>query len=108
MFFGRWDDALVREAVAYVPQSTVGDLLNLGLLRSWKNLPPQWTLLMQNHDAVLAQVPIDTPDMHIIKFFKHYYEIPIEVNGKWCKVPMDIKTGANWGEMKEVKIEPKV
>ena len=104
MFFGRWSDDLVREAIAYVPQSTVGDLLNLGIIRCWNALPPEWTILLQNHDSVLAQVPIDTPDMHIWKFFKHYFEIPIEINGKWCKVPMDIAMGKNWGEMEELKI----
>lgn len=104
MFFGRWSDDLVREAIAYVPQSTVGDLLNYGIIRCWDNLPPQWEILLQNHDAVLVQVPEETPDMHIWKFFKHYFEIPIEINRKWCKVPVDIKIGKNWGEMKELKI----
>ena len=104
MFFGRWGDDLVREAVAYVPQSTVGDLLNLGLIRSWNNLPPEWTLFMQNHDSVVGQVPIDTPDMHIWKFFKHYYEIPIKIGRTWCTVPMDIQTGMNWGQMKDMVI----
>jgi len=108
MFFGRWSEDLVREAIAYVPQSTVGDLLNLGIIKCWNALPPEWTILLQNHDSVLVQLPIDTPDMHIWKFFKHYFEIPIEVNRKWCKVPMDIAIGKNWGEMEELKIGTKV
>lgn len=104
MFFGRWSQELVREAIAYVPQSTVGDLLNWGIVRCWNALPPKWELLMQNHDAVVAQVPEDTPPEQIVKFFKHYYEIPFEVNGKMIKIPIDIKIGKNWGEMKELKI----
>ena len=104
MFFGRWGDDLVREAIAYVPQSTVGDLLNLGIIRSWDARPPEWKYLMQNHDSVVAQVPIDTPDMHIWKFFKHYYEIPVMIDRKWCKVPMDIQVGKNWGEMEDMII----
>jgi len=104
MFFGRWSDDLVRGAIAYVPQSTVGDLLNLGIIKSWDALPPEWEIMMQNHDSVVAQVPVDTPDMHIWKFFKHYYEIPIRIGHKWCKIPMDIQIGKSWGEMKELKI----
>ncbi len=104
MFFGRWSEDLIREAIAYVPQSTVGDLLNFGIIRCWNALPPQWTILMQNHDSVVVQLPIDTPDMHIWKFFKHYYEIPVEIQGKWCKVPVDIQIGRNWGEMEDLKL----
>lgn len=104
MFFGRWGEDLVREAIAYVPQSTVGDLLNLGIIRCWNALPPEWEILAQNHDSVLAQVPIDTPDMHIWKFFKHYFEIPIEINRRWCKVPIDIHVGKSWGELEVLDI----
>ena len=104
MFFGRWSEDLVREAIAYVPQSTVGDLLNLGIIRCWNALPPEWDMLMQNHDSVVVQLPKDTPDMHIWKFFKHYFEIPIEVNGTRCMVPMDIQIGKNWGEMEDMHV----
>jgi uracil-DNA glycosylase family 4 len=104
MFFGRWSEDLVREAIAYVPQSTVGDLLNLGIIRAWDNLPPGWELILQNHDSVLAQVPKETPDMHIWKFFKHYFEISLTIHNKTFKVPVDIKVGKSWGEMKDLKI----
>lgn len=105
MFFGRWSEDLVREAIAYVPQSTVGDLLNLGLTRSWHNLPPEWSLLMQNHDAVLAQVPEEAAPEHIHKFFHHYYEIPTTIHGRTFTIPMDIKIGKNWGTMKKLEVK---
>ena len=104
IFFGRWGHELVNEAIAYVPQSTIGDLLNLGLINCWPNLPPGWSLLANNHDSILAQVPEDTYDDHIIKFFKHYLEIPLQVNGYTFTIPVDIKTGINWGEMKGIKL----
>ena len=104
MFFGRWGEDLVREAIAYVPQSTVGDLLNLGIIRSWNALPQGWELLMQNHDSVVAQVPINTDPMHIAKFFRHYYEIPLTIHNRTFKVPVDIKIGKSWGEMEDLKI----
>jgi DNA polymerase-1 len=104
MFFGRWSEDLVREAIAYVPQSTVGDLLNLGIIRCWQALPPKWELLMQNHDSVVAQVPIGTDPMHIAKFFRHYYEIPITIYNRTFKVPVDIQIGASWGELKKLEV----
>ena len=83
---------------------TVGDLLNLGLIRAWSNLPPGWKISANNHDSVLAQVPEDTDEMHIVKFFKHYFEIPLSVNDYTFTIPMDIKTGINWGEMHDIKL----
>lgn len=105
MFFGRLGPDLVREAIAYVPQSLVSDILNLGLVEAYRALPPQWEFLLQVHDSVLAQVPIETPPEHIWKFFKHFFEIGIEVNGKRMKIPVDIKTGPNWGSLKELVID---
>jgi hypothetical protein len=104
MFFGRWGADLIREAIAYYPQSTVGDLLNLGIIRSFPALPQGWELLANNHDAVLAQVPEETDDMHIYKWFKHYYEIPLEIFGRRFTIPIDLKKGKSWGEMKKLEV----
>jgi DNA polymerase I-like protein with 3'-5' exonuclease and polymerase domains len=103
-FFDRWSEDLIREAIAYVPQATIGDLLNLGIIRAWNNLPPEWEILLQNHDSVLVSVPENTDSMHIWKFFKHYFEIPLTIKGKTSIVPIDIKIGKNWGEMRELKL----
>lgn len=104
MFFGRWGEDLLREAYAYVPQSTVGDLLNLGIIRAWPNLPPEWYFVLQNHDAVLMQVPVETPEMHIYKFIKHYFEIPLTIEGVTFKIPVDIKVGDSWANMKKMEV----
>lgn len=65
IFFGRpHEDKTLREAIAFAPQSTVGELLNFIMYRVWRStllphddpsyLPIQ--LLLQNHDAFLFQV----------------------------------------------------
>lgn len=105
MFFGRWDSNLLREAVAYIPQSTVGDALNYGIVRAYPNLPPTWYFVLQNHDAIMAQLPEETPDEHIWKFFNHYFEFPITIGHKSFSIPMDIKRGKDWGNLKEITIE---
>ena len=64
------DDATVREAIAFVPQSTVAELLNLILYRVWERsiLPPSnprylpIQVLLQNHDAFVFQTP-ETSDL---------------------------------------------
>lgn len=105
VFFSRWGHELVNEAIAYVPQSTVGDLLNLGLINAWNNLPNGWKISANNHDSILAQVPEGTDEMYIYKFFKYYLEIPMYVHNYTFTIPIDIKMGINWGEMKDLKIK---
>ena len=50
------DDTL-KEAIAFVPQSTVGEILNLGMYYLWRDmvLTGEIRLMAQIHDAVLIQ-----------------------------------------------------
>jgi DNA polymerase-1 len=102
-FFGRGGPDIIREAIAYIPQSTVSDIINLGIIRAFYNLPPQWELLLQVHDSILMQVPTDTPPEHIKKFLKHYFEIPITINNQTMVIPIDIKWGSNWANLKKME-----
>ena len=104
MFFGRWSNTLVREALSFVPQSTVCDLINLGIANAWTNMPDGWNILLQVHDSILMQVPIDTPPIHIRKFIDHYFEIPLKIKNKIMRVPLTIKTGPNWGELTPLEV----
>lgn len=104
MFFGRWEDDLIRAAIAYVPQSTVSDILNIGLVKAYHALPVGWEILMQVHDSVLIQCPKETEHMHLYKFIKHFFEFPVDINGESLIIPVDIKWGENWGIMKKLSI----
>lgn len=64
-FFGRpWEDSTLREAIAFIPQSTVAELLNKIMLKVWLRskqqddllFQAQLQLLLQNHDAFLFQI----------------------------------------------------
>lgn len=104
MFFARPGEALLREAIAYVPQSTVSDMLNLGIIRAYHNLPKDWDMIMQVHDSVMLQLPIGTDPMHIYKFIKHYFENSIEIKDRMCHIPVDIEVGPNWGNLKKLEV----
>lgn len=55
-YFGKIDDAVFREAIAWVPQSTVALYIN----RIWMNVYehcPQIQVLMQVHDSLVGQFP---------------------------------------------------
>ena len=104
MFFGRWSPELVRDATAYIPQSTISDILNMGIVRASNNLPQGWEMLLQQHDGVVFQLPKTTDGMHILKYMKHYFEIPVKIHGEELVVPVEVKVGDDWGNMKKLEV----
>ncbi len=111
LFFGRsWEASTLREAIAYVPQSTIGELLNLVLLNCWtrsklaldnpRYLPIQ--ILLQNHDAFLFQTK-HTPNLPqiITEVNREFQSAPLTFthNGvpRQMIIPGEFVTGFNWG-----------
>lgn len=108
-FFGRPnEDSTLREAIAFVPQSTVGELLNLVMLNVYLRgkLPPTHPnhlpiqLLLQNHDAFLLQTPESTDLPWLISELNTEFSIPIPfVRGgevEYMTIPGEFVTGWNW------------
>ena len=101
-FWGRLDDEhYARKAIAYLPQSLVGDILNLGLYRIWKELFKEGVeILGQVHDAVLGQCPIDKVDILIPKVLECLNN-PIEVKGRKMMIPSDAEVGDSWKNLRK-------
>lgn len=102
-FYGDVTDAkILREAVAFLPQSTVADVLNMGLYKVWQHLEPEGLqILAQVHDAILFQVPIGT-EKYFMGRVRELCEIPINVKGRQMIIPMDLTLksfGSNWKEI---------
>lgn len=96
-FFGRPnDDATLREAVAFVPQSTTADRLNLGLYRIWKHMGTRVQLLTQLYDAVYFQYREDDNEAEIIAQAQAHLDVPLTHNGRRFSVPSEAKVGWNW------------
>lgn len=109
-FFGRPnEDSTLREAIAYSPQSTVGELLNLIMLRVWTRslLPPHdpsflpIQLLLQNHDAFAFQTPTSANLPSIITAVNHEFNsAPIAFargdERREMVIPGEFVTGFNW------------
>jgi DNA polymerase I-like protein with 3'-5' exonuclease and polymerase domains len=97
-FLGRLrDDSTLREAVAFRPQSTIADLLNMGLLDLWRKGPRIGLQpLKQVHDAVVGQYPVGQRDA-AQALVRECLERPIDVYGKSMIVPCDFAWGYNWG-----------
>lgn len=98
-FWGRLrDDATLREAIAFVPQSLIGDILNIGVYRFWKTLDPEHALFMgQVHDAILGQVREDKLD-EVIPMVEEAMTVPVPIGGRTMVIPIEHSHGRNWKE----------
>lgn len=100
VFFQRLDDMLPT-AVAWIPQSTVGLLINRILLNVHHNLPLV-QLLLQVHDSLLKQVRIE-----------HLYDMLVAIQREAqviipypdpLIIPVGFKlSGKSWGDVKDCR-----
>lgn len=97
-FFGRdKDPATIREAVAFAPQSSTAEEINIGMLRVWRGRKVQ--LLIQVHDSILFQFPEELED-EIMPWVIQQCRVEVELaGGRKFVVPAEGKTGWNWGDM---------
>ena len=105
-FLDRWGDSLFRSAYSYIPQSTVGDLLNLALLKIYhgqKALPFEINILLQLHDAVYVMTREENV-MDLIKYLRSNMLIPLKCNNLEFMIDVDFKVGDSWGESEDVEI----
>tara|TARA_Y100000310_G_scaffold247602_1_gene253216 strand:- start:7005 stop:9263 length:2259 start_codon:yes stop_codon:yes gene_type:complete len=101
-FFDRWGADLLRKGYAYVPQSTVGDYMNVGLTRLFYSLPREARILLQIHDAVVIEVEEAYLDAHreeLYGMIKRAVEIEIEVESRKVKIPAEIQEGGCWNDV---------
>ena len=98
-FFGRpGDDTTLREAIAFLPQSTTADRMNLGLYRVWKRLRPTVQLLAQTYDSITVQYPEREDENGIIQEILKLIRVELVApNGRSYVVPGEAKVGWNWG-----------
>lgn len=102
-FWGRrWDDATLREAIAFVPQSCVGVLTAIALWRLWDRFERtgEVQILANIHDAVLIQIDQKRVN-ELVPQILDLLRIPIPItdcNGVTREViiPFDAELGLNW------------
>lgn len=97
-FFGRpGDDATLREAIAFMPQSTTADRMNLGLLKAWSKMP-QVQFLAQTYDSITFQFRQELNADDIISEVLEHINVELQApNGRRYAVPGEAKIGYNWG-----------
>ena len=102
----RWDDATLREAIAFVPQHCVGVLMNVGIYRLWERFEGRpgadVQILLNLHDAVLGQVRIDKANELLPQVLECLrFPFPVtDIKGitREIVIPFDVEIGYNWGK----------
>jgi DNA polymerase-1 len=100
-FLGRpTDKHTLREAVAYLPQSTVVETVNLALYRIWKKYDlgvGRCNILGEVHDEIVMQYYED--DHEFPSLVADELKIPLKFpSGKIMTIPSDVKVGYVWNK----------
>lgn len=109
-----WDDATLRAAIAFQPQSLVGKLTALVLRRLWEEYDHRDVQLLANgHDAIIFQIrknKIAELLPRVLESLK--YPIPVKDihdTTREMLIPWDASVGLNWGKkFKEDKTGKKI
>ena len=103
-FFGRpTDDTTLREAVANMGQSPTADRTSLVMWRIWKHCRKA-QLLHEVYDAVYCQTR-ESDEQEVVEQIKSLARVELTHNGRKFLVPVEVKTGWNWGNY-EAKSNP--
>lgn len=102
-FVGKWDDDLFKSAYSYIPQSTVGELVNRAMRKIYDDndeSTQDLEILMQVHDSIDLQDQYADLDKLVrsIRRIEKYMTIPLEANGREFTIGTDLKVGFNLGQ----------
>lgn len=107
-FLGEWGPELFMEAHAFVPQSTVVDIFNIGLPAIYSSNDKLFQTLEfrdQVHDSILFQYTLEVSRdgykkaaAAFRKIGNHYLNPRMEYGGREFYIRSDCKLGLYWGE----------
>jgi uracil-DNA glycosylase family 4 len=101
-FLDRWSDDLWRSAYAFLPQSTVGDILNEALVELYNLCGDILDIKLQLHDAIYVWSPLEHRE-ETISYMRSCMQRKVEINNRVMEIEADFKAGPSWGEMEDVK-----
>ena len=99
-FLERWSDSLFRSAYSFIPQSTVGDLLNTALVAIYRN-HPELNIILQLHDAIYVMVN-ESEVQQAMETMRKAMLIPLTCKGEEFTIDVDFSVGKSWGDMTDI------
>src|SRR3990167_7510458 len=107
-FLGHWDSDLWKSAYSFIPQSSVGELVNRAIVTLYNTRDPilkEVEILQQVHDSITIQIPLSSPCLGaaIIEIAR-IMNIEMEASGRKFTVPTDVKVGFDLKHMLEIPL----
>ena len=96
---------MFKAACAYVPQSTVGDILNVALVKMdylLRSAGIDAQLLLQIHDSFILQC-FEAALKEVLALANEAFNIEVVIGKYKFIIPHDIEVGPNWGELEKLK-----
>lgn len=107
-FLAPWSMDVVKAAVAFIPQSTVTDVVTWGMRKIYADtdLMERVDLLANVHDSLLQQMHITNWKQAALDCLaiRDYMSRPCVYNGREFVIGIDMKLGFSWGHMSEVRL----
>lgn len=94
---GKIDDASMRDAYSWYPQSTAPEIINRGMARIASQLP-QVQILLHAHDAILWQAPANEAE-DIQDEVIRLMDEPLYIGSRVIHIPVDSKIGERWSRL---------
>lgn len=112
IFRDAWGDDLFKEAYAYIPQSTIADLVLRAMIALYRDpqVSAKSELLTQTHDSFLAQINFTSWE-EVAEFVYRALDsldTPLTAKGRTFRVGTDFKVGPSWGHMQKATWTPDV
>jgi DNA polymerase I-like protein with 3'-5' exonuclease and polymerase domains len=100
-----------KDAISYVPQATVPDVTNKGMVALWESpIGKDLQFHHQGHDSFLCSCPVELlgeAATELVRCLTIPFEITdIKGNRRTLTIPCDVAWGFSWGAMKAWKGEP--
>ena len=101
-FYCLWvDNKIKRDAIAFVPQSTVGTITNMAVVKLQHEIETdkrRWDILNNKHDSYLVQVPLGEEGEAIASMSRHMEADLVSPRGERFKMKTEASLGYNWGK----------
>jgi len=108
-FLDRWNDDLFKAAYSYNPQSTVGEIVNRGMVDIYNTTDSvlnDWEILRQVHDSINFQTMDGDPNRLAagIRVAAEYLSPRLTASGREFTIAVDCKIGYSLDSMEEIEI----
>ncbi len=110
-FTGYIDESNIREAYAFIPQSTVGTITNIAITETQEYIEEykkNWHILNNDHDSFVVEAPDNDIDIKECSLIMKQYiekEFTSPIDGTKFRMKSGLSIGRNWAPYSEKNLE---